>query len=129
MRESKFRVWDKEENKFCYFTLQEILERRMSYKGSWDYKILKYEKSQYTGFIDKNGKGVYEGDIVKFEPYEYDYDNLLELLKKDKLYLIKYINASYVLINTETKELDAYLGDCAESTIEIVGDKFGGIDK
>ena len=72
MREIKFRAWDAEENKFWYFTLQEILERRMSYRGSWDDKILRCEKTQYIGLNDKNGKEIYEKDIVVFDCYSYE---------------------------------------------------------
>ena len=54
-KDIKFRAWDAEENKFWYFTLQEILER-MSYRGSWDDKILRCEKTQYIGLNDKMEK-------------------------------------------------------------------------
>lgn len=66
MREIKFRAWDKVEKRFWYFTLQEILERRMSYRGSWDEKVLIGEKTQYTGLKDKDGRMIYEGDVYGY---------------------------------------------------------------
>lgn len=60
----KFRAWDKNENRFWYFTLQEVLERRVSYRGSWDEKVLIGEKNLYTGYKDNDGTEIYIGDYL-----------------------------------------------------------------
>ena len=65
MIEHKFRVWIVEENKFFYFTLEEILKRNDgNYSGDYDHKIYNNKKRDLcTDRKDKNGIEIYKGDL------------------------------------------------------------------
>lgn len=75
-REIKFRAWDKENKKMKY-------------------NIIGIELMQYTGLRDKNGKEIYEGDIVKITGSKeidigkviYEYNGfIVDVMNMDRFY-------------------------------------------
>lgn len=67
MREIKFRVWDKRFNEMELFNSIYLLCNANKTKKELEDLIF----MQYTGLKDKNGKEIYEGDILKTE-YSYN---------------------------------------------------------
>lgn len=106
-REIKFRAWHKDYKKM--FKLGQITLE----KGGWSYEpddrefigmSIPYQPSfvlmQYTGLHDKNGKEIYEGDIVLLDCYHYEepaFDGEFKVIFDE-------VNGMWLLINLEDKE-------------------------
>lgn len=85
MRDIRFRAWDKIENKMSEpFGLPDLTGYSPANERVWSPKIV----LQYTGLKDKNGKEIFEGDILNFikdiAVVEYVHTEFLAISKRNE---------------------------------------------
>lgn len=121
MREIKFRLFDKRDKEMIYPKAEDIDMFNLCFCGdSWQvefdnseddkkyYGKEVFEIMQFTGLLDKNGKEIYEGDIVADEEYG---NGAIEWSTQYGGYVIRYVDGEFNHLFEDTKD-----------TIEVIGD-------
>lgn len=107
----KFRFWDKETQTMQKIPIVELRHRITLDKIFADDRVI---FMQCTGLEDKNGKLIYEGDIVKFN---YDTDEIRAVVSWDNKELIGfYLNATDYFKDEYVTDYDFYKND-----YEVIG--------
>ncbi len=119
-REIKFRAW-----KEGYMTYEEITfyEGQAGYvdrDGDFYYYSDEVVIMQYTGLKDKNGKEIYEGDIITYHNF-IKFTGIVWWCDKDATYLVDLSQTKNKFINTSNHQitLSSVLG--GDNNTEIIG--------
>lgn len=116
-REIKFRAWSNRDKCWCgAFAVHKSGLWRESPNNEWTDLSQQSEMvlMQFTGLLDKNGKEIYEGDIVKYTNHSDELNILIEEVKT-KRFVNGFMPFNYAL-------------DMDYTTLEVIGNIFENSD-
>lgn len=130
MREIEFRIWDNINE-----SLETVTELDFSGDGidyleirdgdgevhGLDIRLGGIELSQYTGIKDKNGKKIFEGDIVYFEDCEYKI-GAIHFVTTEFKGTVEHLEGGWLVINVEAEQTRVLWSETEQVT--IIGNKW-----
>jgi len=118
MREIKFRAWDKRANRFIYSDKFLTLSRFFT-KCELRF-ITAIDIQQYTGLKDKNGKEIYEKNIVRLFVPKVKTEEGKDIII-DRSFIVKFEESGYSNILKQTKMIEI-IGNIYESPELLKGE-------
>ena len=117
MREIKFRAWDELDKKMSFWTLNDLIINFGYSELTEKPNVLNDEFMQYTGLKDKNGKEIYEGDIIQFKR------NNEEFRRKEIQWINHYGQWNFPNLNNNESNYkkDITPKDILDSSWEVIG--------
>jgi len=153
MREIKFRIWHKPTKKYVTMSQEDWSygKGKVKYKDSGDFLAIShdgflchegygngaanvedpenYVVQQYTGLKDKNGKEIYEGDILGYFDAIVNNDKERVEIKYWGEQWCEFTIRNYNGKDVKSDEPNDYYGGIHPEYKEVIGNIFEGVDK
>lgn len=127
-RELKFRVWDKEQHRFDTPNVHHLEKNCSTLHIKLNHDIVKvcgddrFIIQQFIGLLDKNGKEIYEGDIVNFKEYNEIDDFTIDV---NLVCIYSHYNAWFsFVVDVENEHDEGYYWMEIKDKCEVVGNIF-----